>query len=243
MRTRACLLVVAAAAGLAAFAPAQEPKSSLPADVVPATFRAFLVSDGRFPPVNEDGKTMPDPRDRTGKIHCLVCEYGLAPVVAVFVRAEAKAIGAEKGVARLVKSLNAMIPKFRSDKLAGFVMFLNLDGGKKTIKIPGAEGGTDTSLTVDKEYPDDVNRDAYAAAIRDLDKALNAPYVPFGLAATKSDAAAAWKIGEKDDVTVIIYHRMRVVGKPWSFARLDDLTDARVDEILKAAEAAITGRK
>ena len=66
---------------------AQDPK--LPADVIPAPFRAFLVTDGAFPPVKKpEGKEMPNPRNRQGKIHCLVCENGLAPVVAIFVRAE-----------------------------------------------------------------------------------------------------------------------------------------------------------
>jgi hypothetical protein len=253
-----------AAAGLLGLlglvAPAQnpkpEPKPALPPDVVPSTFRAFLVTDGRFPPLkvkttDKDGKEkeseQPDPRNRTGKIHCLVCEYGLSPVVAVFVRAEANKLGPKSGVAKLTKQLDALIPKYRADKLAGFVMFLNLDGGKKTIKIPGAEGGTETTLAVDKEYPDDEKRDVYAKDIKDFAAALNAPNVPFGLAADKSDALAAWKVPEKNDVTVVVYHRMRLVGQPWVFAtdgdNKSDLTDAKIAEILKSVETAITGRK
>jgi hypothetical protein len=232
-------------AGLAAAA--QPPKTAFPADVIPSTFRAFLVTDNRFPPIKEgEGKTAterPNPLNRAGKIHCLVCENGLAPVIAVFVRPEAKAFTAESGLAKLAKGVNGLIPKYRSDKLAGFVMFLNLDGGKKAIKIPGAEGGTDTALTVDQEYPDDEKRDTYTAQIRDFANAVNTPNVPFGLASNKSDAASAWKIGEKDDITVVLYYRMRVVGQPWRFAKHSDLTDDKVAEILKAAENAITERK
>ena len=150
--------------------------------MVPSTFRAFLVTDSRFPPLKEgegkDAKERPNPLNRAGKIHCLVCENGLAPVVAVFVRPEAKAFGAESGLAKLASGINGLIPKYRSDKLAGFVMFLNLDGGKKAIKIPGAEGGTETALTVDQEYPDDEKRDTYTAQIREFANAVNTPNVP-----------------------------------------------------------------
>jgi hypothetical protein len=247
MRIRALFLAagVAALAGLTV--EAQQPKSAFPPDVIPSTFRAFLVTDSRFPPIKTgEGKNVqerPNPLNRAGKIHCLVCENGLAPVVAVFVRPEAKAFGAESGLAKLAKGVNGLIPKYRADKLASFVMFLNLDGGKKAIKIPGAEGGTDTSLTVDQEYPDDEKRDTYTAEIREFANAVNTPNVPYGLAANKSDALTAWKIGEKDDITVVLYYRMRVVGQPWRFAKASDLTDEKVAEILKATENAITNRK
>jgi len=168
--------------------------------------------------------------------------------VAVFVRVQANKLDSDpakpKGeVAKLVKQLNDLIPKYRGDKLAGFVMFLNLDGGKKPIKIPGAEGGTETSLVVDQEYPDDEKRDVYANEIREFAKAVNAPNVPFGLAADKSDALTAWKIPEKAEVTVVVYHRMRLVGQPWVFATTSDLTDEKIAEMFKSLETAITGRK
>jgi hypothetical protein len=237
--------------GLAAFtASAQDPKTPLPPNVVPSTFRAFLVTDDRFPPVKTpDGKDMPDPRNRTGKIHCLVCENGLAPVVAIFVRADAAKLkdpnkfGASKSVGKLVKSLDALIPKYRSDKLAGFVMFLRLEGGERTVKLAGADGMPDTTLTVDQEYPDDEKRDEYAKDIKDFAGLVNAPNVPFGLAPDKSKAVTAWKIPEKADVVVIVYNRMRIVGQPWVFEQAADLTDEKIAEILKSAETAITGRK
>jgi len=247
MWVRALFLAVGLTALAGLTVEARQTKPNIPPDVIPSTFRAFLVTDSRFPPIKEgegkDAKERPNPLNRPGKIHCLVCENGLAPVVAVFVRPEAKAFGAESGLAKLAKGVNGLIPKYRSDKLASFVTFLNLEGGKKSIKIPGAEGGTDTSLTVDQEYPDDEKRDTYTAEIREFANAVNTPNVPYGLAANKSDALTAWKIGEKDDITVVLYYRMRVVGQPWRFAKYSDLTDEKVAEILKATENAITNRK
>ena len=249
MRIRLLVLSLALAAGLTALAqePKQPPRAAIPPDVIPATFRAFLVTDQRFPPIKEgegkDAKERPNPLNREGKIHCLVCENGLAPMVAIFVRPEAKSFGAESGLAKLVKGVNSLIPKYRGDKLGAFVIFLDLQGGKKAIKVPGAEGGTETSLTVDQEFPDDERRDTYVAEIRDLANALNTPNVPFGLAATKSDAVSAWKIGEKDDITVIIYNHMRISGQPWRFAKANELTDEKVAEILKAVDKAINDRR
>ena len=73
--------------------------------------------------------------------------------------------------------------------------------------------------------------------------ALNVPYVPFGLAADKSKALSEWGIKDTDEVTVIVYNRMRRVGKPWTFEKSADVTDEKVTEILNAAEGAIAGRK
>ena len=84
--------------------------------------------------------------------------------------------------------------------------------------------------------------DKYAADIRKL-RSREHSLFPFGLAPNKSDSVAGWKIGEKDDVTVIVYYRMRMVGQPWRFAKAADLTDEKVAEILKSAEAAIVGKK
>src|SRR5262249_42037633 len=166
-------------------------------------------------------------------------EYGLNPVVAIFVRPDAKMLGPESDVAKLVKGLNALIPKNRSDKLAGFVAFLNVEGGTKgvTIKTKRADGTeAEEKIEQDKEYPDDEKRDVYASEIRDYEKALAVPNVPFGLAPTKSKTIAAWDIKD-DDVTVVVYYHMRRFGDVWRFKSFKDLTDEKVAEILKAAEA------
>ena len=234
---------------------AQEPKAQLPADVVPSTYRMFMVTDKRFEPLKDDegkpvigadGKPVQNPKNRTGKIHCLVCEYGLNPTVAVFVRADAKAVGPDGGVGKLVKQVNAMVPKHRAEKLGAFVAFLRLDfegkAGTKvvTVKTKRPDGTeAENKVETDQEYPDDEKRDAYAKDIADFEAALAVPNVPFGLAPEKSKANAAWKIGDADEVTVIFYQRMRIVGQPWRFAKAADLTDAKVAEIVKGIETAL----
>ena len=149
MRIRTLLaapLFAAAIALCGLAAPAQEPKVEFPPDVVPSTFRMFMVTDKRFEPLKDaegkflkgpDGKDVQNPKNRAGKIHCLVCEYGLNPTVAVFVRADAKTLGGpEAGVGKLVKQIDALVPKHRSDKLGAFVAFLRLDfDGKPGTKV------------------------------------------------------------------------------------------------------------
>ena len=172
---------------LTAVAAAQDEKKApdLPPDVIPATFRAFLVVDDRFPP-KVTPVTKPehrDPKDRTGKMHCLVCENGLSPTIAVFVRAPLAAdmgaarqlvVGADSGLAKLIKAVDATLPKFRGERLCGFVMFLQLEGGTKLAKVTAADG-TVTNVELDKEYPDDEKRDVYAKDIKDFSNAVKGP--------------------------------------------------------------------
>lgn len=253
-------------------ASAQNPPSSgtKPGDILPSTFRAFLVTDDRFPP-KVSPPTKPedrDPRDRTSKIHCLVCENGQSPVVTIFVRADAKNLGGGSGVAKLAQAVNRLIPQYRGDRLAGFVVFLKLEGVAKdfenakittTVKNPDdtktaidvAYGKTEKTVTITDpkkqvtqtelgfEYPDDERRDALAAEVRDFAAEVKAPNVPFGLAPASSKANQAWGIGEKDEVTVIIYNRLRV-AKRWTFDAKGP-TDEQIKEIVAATEEMITG--
>src|SRR5262249_13235415 len=110
-------------------------------------------------------------------------------------------------------------PAYRGDKLAGFVMFLRLDG----------------------EFAAEEMGDVVAQQIRDLSIATNATYVPFGLAPKQSPANTAWEIGENDEVTVVLYNRLRV-EKRWKFGA-DGPTPEQIKEIVAATEEAITGMK
>ncbi len=258
MQTRSLFLV----AGLVALihlsaqsTRAQDKKPEFTPDVIPSTFRMFLVTDGRFPNLKDeegkprkgpDGKELPNPNNRQGKIHCLVCENGLAPMIVAFVRADAKTLGPESGLAKLAKGLDALIPKYRADKLSGFVAFLRTLGGTKavTVKTTLPDGSqAEQKIEVDLEYPDDEKRGEFVKDIRGLAEALNVPNVPFGLAAEKSKALTDWGINDTDEITVVVYNRMRRVGPAWRFEKAADLTDEKVAEILKATETAINAKR
>jgi len=212
------------------------------ANVVPGTFRAQLVVDNRFkaPVKNADGVESRDPRNRTGKIHCLVCENGLAPTVAIFVRADIKGADATSGVGKLIKATDTLIPKYRSDKLSAFAMFLKLEGGSKLVKVKTPDGG-EKEEAVDKEYPDDEKRDAHAQEVSTLFAALNTDNVPFGLAPTESKSIKDFAISDATPVTVIIYNRLRMAQR-WDL-KPDEITDAKIGEILTATEEMIGVQK
>ncbi len=212
------------------------------ANVVPSTFRMQLVVDNRFKQTvkNTDGSESLDPRNRTGKLHCLVCEYGLSPVVAVFVRSDLKTAKATDGLGKLIKGTDALIPKYRADKLSSFAAYLKLEGGSKLVTVKGPDGGEE-KVEAAKEYPDDEKRDVYAKDVRDFATALNADNVPLGLAPTTSPFIAAFGVDEGTQVTVLIYNRLRMVQR-WEL-KMDDITDQKIAEILNATEEMITGKK
>jgi hypothetical protein len=200
------------------------------------------VVDNRFkaPVKSADGTESPDPRNRTGKIHCLVCENGLSPTIAIFVRADIKGADPAAGLGKLIKEADALTQKYRSDKLSAFAMFLRLEGGDKSVKVKTPDGG-ERDETVDKEYPDDEKRDAHAAVVRAYAAAVNADNVPFGLSPTTSRPIAAFGIGDATPVTVIIYNRLRMAQR-WELS-VDELDDKKIAEIRAATEEMMGVRK
>lgn len=188
---------------------------------VPAGFRAYIVADDRFPavPGSDPKKPVPDPRTRTDRLHDLVAEFGLDPVVAVFTRAEPTP---DAAVGKLLKKLDELPAAHRKLQDRGrpvravrpFVVFLRLDN----------------------EYPEDEQRDAVAGKVKEVAAALKTPRVVYGLAAGKSAQVDAWKLGDAETV-VVLYDRMLVV-KRWDVpagAVGDDVLAAIAAEADKAA--------
>ena len=185
------------AMGAIAFAQESKPVAS-----VPGNFRSFVATDERF----DKGSL----RNRAGKMHCLVSDNGLYPVVAVFSRTTPDKTDA--GLSKLVARLDKLVVDHRAERLGAFVIF----------------------LTLGKEYPEDDQRDVKAKAAADLSAQLKSGNVPFGVAAAKSDAVAAWEIQDADDLTVILYSKMKIVKK-WTFAADKPIGD----EEAKAIEDAV----
>jgi hypothetical protein len=134
-----------------------------------------------------------DPRNRTNMMHDLVTESGLNPTVAVFARSTPATDDAP--VASLVRQLDSLAQKYRADRFGAFVIF----------------------LTLGDEYPKDTQRDERAKEVRDLAEQLKVPNVPFGLAAADSEAVKAWGLQAGDDITVVLFDRLKVVRR-WTFS-------------------------
>ena len=201
-RTCGALAFVAVSVG------AQEPEPKQAAKdgaTIPSTFRSFIVSDKRT-----DAK---DPLNRTDKLHCLVCENNLNPVVAVFARSQPK--NAEDPLAKLVVELKKLLgnEKYKAQNFASFVIF----------------------VTLEKEFQSDDKRDTFAGAIRTWGESIGAGPVVLGLTGQTGDAAKTWNLNKDDDITVVLYHRMKPVQKPWTFAE-GAMADADVKAIIAATE-------
>lgn len=228
-------------------------------NAVPSPFRSYIVYDGRYP--------LDDPKNRQDKMHCMVCENGLAPAVAIFSRTVPPDGNAP--LARLMKALQPLIPKYRGDRFATYVIFLRTDAGTKDVIVKQADG-SETKVTLDKEFPDDdrtklvvdptdpmqkkppqftFDREDEVRAIRgDTDSkkplggfaaAVATPNIPLCLAATKSKLTDSFGIKEGDDITVVLYNRL-FIEQRWSF-KPNELDDAMIAEIAAAAENTVKG--
>jgi len=215
----------------------QSDRPTTPAAMIPATLRAFIVQDGRFPPQTIDGKLQRDPRDRSGKIHCYVCEYGLSPVFILFLRADPKQITADTPMGKLIRDLDAIMPKYRADRLNGLILFLRTEAGEKAVKFMD-DSGAEIAVTADKEYPDDENRDRYVQEIKDWIQAMKIANIPVGLAPFTSKSLTAWGVQDKDAATVVIYRRLKHLAPPWHFPTLGDLNEEQAKTILQTVLSA-----
>ena len=199
---------------------AQDEKPDKTGAAVPSAFRGFVVSDDRYPPKVAPVKAPEDrdPRDRTDKLHCLVCEFGLSPVAIVLSRATP----AEDGpAAKLAKQLDLVLQtrEARGNSFNAAVVFLTLEG----------------------EYPTDIRRndkgeflrEEAAKQVKDLATQLKTPRVVFALAAKASPELAGWGVADADETAVVLYNRLRVV-KRWNFA-----AGGPSDDEVKAVAAAV----
>ena len=178
-------------------------------DAVPGNFRAFLAADARF---EKDS-----PKNRVAKMHDLIADNGLNPVLGVFSRT---APAADTPVARLAKQMSALVTTFKPERLGAFVIF----------------------LTLDKEYQEEDNRDPKAEAAANLSAQLQTGNVPFGLAAKSSKATAAWGLSDKEEVVVVFYNRM-IVKKIWSFTAEKPPTDEDLKVINAYVESELKPKK
>jgi hypothetical protein len=198
---------------------------------IPRGFRMYLVSDGRFSAEKTADGVFRDERNRIGKLHDPVTEYGLSSVVAVFARGVPANDIAPAVV--LMKKQQEWAERYRAKRLSAFTAFLVLA----------------------KDFAADDDRDARIKDIEKFTKEANVPLVSVGIAeatvAAGEDAkegavkiapqVAAWGIAAEDDITVIVYHRLKIV-KRWKFAKDKPPTEADIAEIAGVVDE-VMGKK
>jgi len=192
-------------------------------NAVPATLRNYVVVDARFEvKKSADPKGAPerDPRDRTEKLHCFVCEHGLNPTLAILTRANPTE---DSAAAKLAKGLQPLVNDNRGAQLNAFAVFLVLDA-----EFPGDNGRNDKG---------EFTRDVKAGQVKALGEALKTNLIPFGMAAKKSDSATAWGLSDEQETVVVLYHKMRIVKK-WAF-NAGAPSDDEIKTILAATKAEV----
>jgi hypothetical protein len=180
-------------------------------------FRMYLVSDSRF--------DLKDDRNRVGKLHDPVTEYSLNTVVAVF----ARKIPTDPKDAEvpLMKMQQELAAKYRFDRFGAFFAFLALK----------------------KDFSMDDERDTLIEQVRNIAKTAEVPLVSVGLAeatvgkegddkdgAQPAPQVTAWGIGPEDQITVVLYYRLKFV-KRWKFTADKPPTEADLKEISAAVDA------
>jgi hypothetical protein len=166
---------------------------------IPGTFSPLIIN-GQW----KDGNDKPVDRH-----HSLVAEFGLRPVVLVFVRSYA-----DEATFTFLKKLDARVAQHKDDLLKGGVVFLCFDDKRSKADVDAKD-----LLTVAKEKEDIL------AQLKDKVQGLKS--LSAGVFAP--DGPAGWKLNKKADVTIVFYERF-MVRKSLAFEKgdLDDKTSAAV---------------
>jgi hypothetical protein len=182
----------------------------------------------------QKGDDLPAPFDvymvtgpRAGKFHCPVCESGLNLGVLIFVR-DASDID-KAPLLTLLKKLDVVIGKHPSARIGACAVVLDDGGYRKALETKIEESSKITDLTLTKATEAREGKEATLAGVakknelKDLTLALGTKGGPEG-----------YKLSENADVTVLIYHKLRIVGN-YAFKK-GEITEKDVDTIVNQVD-------
>jgi hypothetical protein len=183
---------------------------------LPSSWPVYIAVDDRYPPKNTPIKSADDrdPRDRTGKMHCLICETGLNPGVIVLTRATPTE---DSAAGKLAKQLETIVKDNRNNSFSGSVIFLNLE--------------KDFPVDIRRNDKGEFDRDNLLKQVRDFSAQVKTPRLALAMAPRNSPNYAAWGIADNDETVVILFNRLKVVKK-WNM-----VTDAELPTILSTIKA------
>jgi hypothetical protein len=122
-------------------------------------------------------------RTWASKYHCLVCEHGLNPVVAIFAREPGDA---NQPLTQLLKRLDDAVSRHQKGQLGGFVVFLNEDFAKED------------------------RRGSLVQRLENLANGIKLQQVT--LAVDGAAGPSGYQINPEADVTVVLYVQHKVVA-------------------------------
>jgi hypothetical protein len=199
---------------LAGGGPAQED-----VEKIQSGLKAGEVLPGPFDAFNINGKIA------KGRQHCLVCDFGLHPVVMVFVREPAE--GKDGPLMTLLARLDEAVSRYADDRsLGSCAVFISPDGHNSATNA----GEEDPKKIVEEA----IARDALVRRLEERAEKLKNVVVAYVPAGGPKD----YHINPKADVTVLFYIKHKVVAN-FAFAE-GKMAASDVDTIIKAVDDSLT---
>jgi hypothetical protein len=203
---RTCgMIAVATASGItAAQSPADPKPAQTAAGTTPSTFRSYIVVDQRTDPKS--------PQNRAGKLHDLINENSLNPVIGVFCNSMPQ--GGDDEISKLVKKLKEIQATYKADEYGSFVIFAVLDS----------------------DFVVDPKADTRVEELKAWAGTVPPGGVAIGLAKKadgKEGDALKWNLSA-ENVTVVFYNRHKLI-KRWDVPTTG-ITDQMIAEVSAEAD-------
>jgi hypothetical protein len=180
-------------------------KSGLPKDaVLKAPFHAYTVNGPNEP----------------GRHHCLICEYGLDPVVLIFAREHPD--GNYGALPELLQRLEKAGERYQDSFLRPCVVFLSAEAQSS---VAGPKLAEPAAIVKQAQA-----RDELIARLKERSDKLKHVVI----AIYPDDGPEGYGLAKDADVTILLYVRHRVVHN-YAY-RTGGLTEKAVDEILKGVD-------
>jgi hypothetical protein len=188
----------------------------------------------------QDGAALPGPcevfninnGDYKKRFHCLVCEYGTAPVVMIFTK-EPRA--GEDGVFNdLIRRLDAAMEQNQESRLHAFAVVLSSDFRTSATEEPGKE---DDKVDREKLKKDAEIRDELLKRLDDRASSMKSVV----LACTVAEGPKSYNLNPKAEVTVVFYEKLKVIKNFASPA--GKMTQEDVDAIIDRVEKTLKESK
>jgi len=191
-----------------------------PGTILPGPFDVFNINGGRA----------------KGRYHCLVCEYGLNPVVLVFTKEPAE--GKDAALKDLLKKLDEAVDNHAASYLASFVVFLSPDGRSSATE--------DKIEDTDKLVEEATRRQALitrlkALAYEDPGTEEKPRYKNVVLSFSPMEGPKRYELNPRAEATILFYEKHKVLAN-FSFED-GKFTADQVDPVLKVVDGALSAKR
>lgn len=235
MHNRLLLPSLVILAILATFAPLpadDEFKSGpQPGSLLPGPFECVVFNDKQTKALKDDKDSLDQKKKELAKkrLHCLVCDFGLNPVVMVLAREVGE--GKEGPLHQLLKKLDEAGEKHQERYLSNFVVFLSPDA---------RSSATDPKLDDPAKLVEEaMARDALFARLDALVQKMDFKHLV--VSCYLAEGPKGYNLNDKAEVTVVFYLKHKVVAN-FAFAE-GKFKEENIEPILQKVEATLAAGK